>query len=564
MFWKKKKTESTGEVPIDEGTIEDDSKEEFPTLESTLQGIFRSQGLQYSILNSNNEKINSSCYTLPFEMRMQRIFVDVMLNGMPVTKELGFKFNDRYFHLDSDLKIANGSLDSDNAIYIPLIETTYKQNIGKNKGNKFIPNDDSPYILVGPRGLPENDPLVLITALNKEGKGAGLYLENGRLSSYNFKGIAETIKHFVTAFNSSKEDKLIVEEKTANVPEVIIKSDKKKKKFNWNNPESIVDYLDEYVVGQEEAKKQISVVFSNYMLRIETKDDELLKENMMLVGPSGCGKTFMISLLARKAQIPYLETKLSGKSTSGLVGENLSNIFSYLRQKVDEPCPYAVVFLDEMDKLCADGGTTSTMGARLQNEIVGWLEEADVGVEYEGSRKNSWGILNTRNILFVAAGAFYANRGGDNALTDIISKRMNGGLYQGKDKDDYDILSKVMPEDMIKYGLTPELVGRIPLIMPLHSLSIDDKIRILLESKESPMAKYAKILQHRGYNLEVDESIARAVAENCPYETGARALSQMTSRMFSKILYSPDRYINGSGKRTIHISREIVYDLLSS
>lgn len=348
--------------------------------------------------------------------------------------------------------------------------------------------------------------------------------------------------------------------------------------LDWSNPQAIKAYLDQFVVGQDEAKKAISVTFSNYMLRVRTGDESLPRDNILAFGPSGVGKTYMLSLLAKQAGLPFLETKLSGKSTSGLVGENLGQIFTYLRQKVgsSDPAPSAVVFLDELDKLCVDTWKgVSGMGVGLQNELVGWLENADVG---HNKGNHHYETVNTRNILFVTAGAFQGLRDVHDSLATIIAKRTGYKPQTGQAvifndpetanwfnnatrSDDFQLLAKATPEDLIKYGLIPELVGRLPVIAPFHSLTIEDKIRILNEAKDSPFKKYASVLSIRGYQVQVDAGVARIVAEACPPETGARALTTIAIKLFAELIYDPQKYSQG---HTIKLTPELARQVLAA
>ncbi|MFH0797931.1 MAG: AAA family ATPase [Candidatus Woesearchaeota archaeon] len=571
MFFSKKDKKEK-DLPV---SAEDANNEETVSmLEMTLRGIFWTPQMTYAY-NDGKSEVRLGTYTLPLEARMGRLFANLILDDRPANREVGFVFDGKYYTLTPESNIKEGMPESDNFICLPLLETKYKVALGANENGKFVQHEGSPFNLAGLKLKSDKEPypLMLIIEGEKDNQVKGLFRRSGRLQAYNYSGIDEDklkgMLQLISTFASEKHT--VLERSTA--PAAIVKGGKKK--FSWRDPESIVDYLSAYVVGQEEAKRQIAVSFSNYMIRAETRDEEFPKENMLIVGPSGVGKTYMISLLAKKANLPYIETKLSAKATSGLVGENLGYIFGYLRGKTSDQSPYAVVFIDEIDKLCTDSWSNggSDMGPRLQNEIIGWLEEAEVGVE-EVMGKKAWTTMNTRNIMFVAAGAFCGLQNRSDSLKDIVAKRIgreNGGkpyVRNGdichivpRQDDDYATLARVMPEDLISYGLMPELVGRMPILAPMHSLSIEDKVRILTCAKDSPFSKYGRVLQLRGYELEVDENVARIVAERCPPETGARALSQLTSRMFSKIIYNPQPYIKE--KNVILLSSDAAGKLLS-
>ncbi len=337
--------------------------------------------------------------------------------------------------------------------------------------------------------------------------------------------------------------------------------------FDWQDRQSIVDYLDRYIIGQNVAKRQLAVVFAAYMKRVATDDSSLPKLNTLLLGPSGVGKTALVQLLAEKLEVPYLETKVSDKSTSGLVGENLGYIFSHLRGRTKGKAPYAVVFLDELDKIAAVGAHSANWkGPGLQNEIVGWIEGATVGGSHDAY------TMDTRNMLFVAAGAFQGLSGVHGSLVEVIAKRLGVPLGTQQEaifansaderwinqigqKDQHSLLKEVTPEDLITYGLVPELVGRLPVTVPFHSLTIEDKVRILMESERSPMKKHIQFLASEGYRLILQPEAAQVMAELCPPETGARALEHIAFKALELILFEPKAYARNN---VITITSEVV------
>lgn len=341
--------------------------------------------------------------------------------------------------------------------------------------------------------------------------------------------------------------------------------------INWEEPKTIVKYLDQYVIGQQEAKRKVAVAFSNYMTRLRTKNEKITKDNMILIGPSGVGKTYMISLLAKKASLPFIQSKLTSKSSEGYVGENISRIYDDLKTQTNDEAPYAVIFLDEIDKLARDEwGSGSGFGTRIQDELIGWLEEA---VILGSGRSDNKDIkkLNTKNILYVTAGAFQGV-GSYRGLADIIQTRLSNGqkaigfnvdIKEKQDKrlEQKDILHKVQPEDIILYGLKTELVGRIPTVAVLDQLTTEDKVRILNEAKRSVLTKYFELLSSKDYTLNIDDETKVYIAECCPPETGARALESICANLFTDILFEPENFADSS--KTIRVTPDLAKKLIN-
>ena len=296
-------------------------------------------------------------------------------------------------------------------------------------------------------------------------------------------------------------------------------------------------FLDQYVIGQEHAKKSIAIAFSNYMTMKEAQDETLPKDNLLLIGNSGTGKTYMISLLAERAGLPIAKSKLTGKSTEGYKGENLSTVFDQIREKTSDQSPYGIVFLDEIDKLASDTwGSGAGFGSRLQNELIGWMEDAVV--QTDDKKKES---IRTKNLLFVTAGAF---SGSDAyaSLSKIVQTRVGDMKCTAQE-----LLYHVRPEDLVSYGLKPELVGRLPVISVLNPLTVDDKVRILTQAKESVLSGYRRLLQFKGYDTRLEDDFPVFVAEHAPSNTGARALHAVCNNIFTDILFEPEKYAGEDG-----------------
>ena len=328
-------------------------------------------------------------------------------------------------------------------------------------------------------------------------------------------------------------------------------------------PKSIVDFLDKYVVGQNAAKETLAVSFSNWIIRRDTEDDTLPKQNVILIGPSGVGKTYLVSLLAKIADVPIAKTSASGHSAEGFVGSNLSSLFKQIRAKRRGNAPYAMVFIDELDKIAREnpgGGFDND----LQDELLPWLEESEVMIDGRES-------IRTKNLFWIAAGAFSGVTKED-SLQGIIRKRL--GLCRDKigfrtksknretDEENYDeeyILDNVAPEDLIEYGLKPELVGRLSTTAILDPLCTRDMIRILVDSENNPLRRYCRLLNAKGYAVEVSARVPKIIAENCPEETGARALESICSKLFNCIVFDPEAFAK---ENVIKLTPKLVEDII--
>jgi len=335
--------------------------------------------------------------------------------------------------------------------------------------------------------------------------------------------------------------------------------------LDWLAPKTIVYYLDHFVVGQPEAKRTLAVAFSNYMRRMQTGDDKLPEDyNTLLIGPSGVGKTHMIKTLAQKADIPWVEIQLVGKSSEGFVGTNLSAaLYQQIRAKTDEQTPYGVIFLDEFDKIAQGRGFS--FGPRLQDELIGILEE---GVIHDSRTNNPGTPIYTKNLMFVAAGAFQGSQNYP-ALHQIVKDSLQGdeprlgflalSHTRVEDVDLYNLLSQTTPEHLIAYGFKPELIGRIGQRTILHQLTFEQKTLILRDMPDSPIKTYIHALELEGYTIEVDPAVPAIFAGLANDETGARDLKSVANRFFRELQFDPGKYaIDG----TIRVNQDLISDLV--
>ena len=319
-----------------------------------------------------------------------------------------------------------------------------------------------------------------------------------------------------------------------------------KKVLKKNKPHVIKAYLDEFIIKQERAKKILSVAAYNHYKRMlydyehENGEEELDKSNVIIMGPTGCGKTALLSHLSRLLDIPFAVTDASSLTEAGFVGADVEvavrNLY-YAAGKDIEKTEHGIIYLDEFDKIARKSGENNSITADpghegVQQGLLKMLEGSVVEFTARGQRKHPEAPtikVNTRNILFIVGGAFVG-------IEKIVAKRVKknaAGMGFGVDipsnEDEskrYDeLIHQVRPEDLMKYGIIPEIIGRLPVICTLETLDEDSLLRILTEPKNAPVKQYEKLMAMDNVKLEFEESALRAVAKKAiERKTGARSL----------------------------------------
>ena len=521
--------------------------------------------------------VETPVYAAPAMMKERQLHLEIYLPSaklsyIPIGLAQTRNFCTTYYHFTKQQRWEAVEKKRNDLSYLPVEKLSLQMDIRHN--GKLL--KQSPFDLYTLQGLKYPFPFVLLEEESEDGMVKHIPYKNHREEvSWHLQGIKDAgpwedyldqldngtyfeldLEHPEDRIKVTSEPRKVHSISAAEAIPLVVKDSE----IDWTDPISINKSLDTVVESQPHAKKIFSVAISQYITGA-MKGDLHLRPVVLLIGPTGVGKTLMASHIAEKTTLPKASTDLQMQSGQGYIDGNITDVFQLIHRQAKEEAPFGYVVYNELDKLAVDD--RHGWGRQLQSELLSILEKGQVQIPNEESKlyaPNSKNWFSTKNLFFTFTGAFVG-------LEEIIAKRLGqekhigfGVQHQAPLANKYELLKQVTTEDLIQYGLIPELVGRISVVGVLETLSTTDLLNILKKPSMSPITGHTTQLQQRGYTLEVDEQAFYSIAQACPKETGARALKAMLGRIFTEIEYQPASFAKD---KSIYVTSTLVEELLN-
>ncbi|MBT3407874.1 AAA domain-containing protein [Candidatus Woesearchaeota archaeon] len=513
-----------------------------PNLVTLVQGIYPTFDIQIeNCCDSEYGEFSTEFDLLPIEKRHGSLHGLYLINGNIADSEILFSYKSKYYELD----LKNGQLSETQKkadkiiLQLEKVKDCYLNPRTKTRKLKV------PFLKL--KENPEETPLVLAYENGEEISYRSLHMKRSRVytSEINLGNVKKSLDETTMGF-FNREEEVIYEE---DCKEHNLKSNNgylkiKPEKVNLNEPSQIYNFLRQFVVGQDDALKTVSIGVSEFINR---DADQYSPHNILIAGMSGSGKTHIINSLEKLLpNIPFFKTQASGKSAEGYIGSSFTEIFREIYDQTGESEPVAILLIDEICKVRAKD--SSSMSESVSDILIGALDQ---------NGKYSFGgeTIYFKNMLFISAGAFMG-QGSNDSLEAIIKKRKKKenkiGFNETKEKKNLDEREEPIVDDFIEYGMKPELMGRFPHFARTYCLNPEELMEILNKKNISPLEEKRKSLKKRGYTLSIEQKVLKILVENADKKTGARSLRNSINRAFKEILFEPKEFASKGKKITIN------------